>query len=185
MQSVLIATCAATTAIAVALSGTPARAQSADDHATAQAMVKQLEADAAHRAVAAEPLEHARAALERATRLRSSGDETHAKAADGLAREWAEDARDVARAAEAEAAAADVRRKAVDAQAQLDRTRALVEEAIARVGRLKAELEQAERTAATGGTAKGRKAVEVHAAEPAASTSAASTERKGATGGRP
>jgi hypothetical protein len=52
-------------------------------------------------------------------------------------------AQDIARAVEAEKAAAVLRRKAVDAQAQLERTRTLVEEAIARVGRLRAQLEAA------------------------------------------
>jgi adhesin transport system outer membrane protein len=199
MRSPQVAACSLLAA-AIATAGPPAKAQGADDHSTAEAMDRQLEGDAAHRAVATEALERARAALERATRLRSAGDETHAKAADGLAREWAEDARDIARAADAEAASAEVRRKAVDAQAQLERTRALVEEGIARIGRLKAELEQAERAAATPAPSKGRRAVEVHAGEPAATAAAppagkaaaatggkaaAATGGKAATGGTP
>jgi hypothetical protein len=152
-------------------------AQGNDDHEVAEAITNQLEREG-HANVAREAFANARAALERATRLRSAGDEAHAKAADGLAREWAEDARDAARAADAEAAAAQVRRKAVDAQAQLERTRALVEEAIARVGRLKAELDNIERsgaTAAAGPASKPRRAVEVHAGEPAASAQSAPT----------
>jgi hypothetical protein len=160
---------------------TPAGAQGGDDHTAAEALVKSIEGDAARRAVAGEAIEHARAALERATRLRSAGDEAHAKAADGLAREWAEDARDIVRAAEAEAAAAEVRRKAVDAQAQLERTRALVEEGIARVGRLKAELEEAARSTGAGNASKGRKAVEVHAGEPGPT---AATKNKPPAGGK-
>jgi hypothetical protein len=175
---------------------TPAAGQGGDDRAIAETIVKQVESDPARAAVAAEALTQARAALERATRLRSAGDEAHAKAADGLAREWAEDARDLARAAEAEATAAEVRRKAVAAQAQLERTRALVEEEIAHIGRLKAELDQAERSAQKGNGAsltasagKGRKAVETHAAEPATASVAkggkkASTDGK-ASGGAP
>lgn len=179
-------------------------AQGADDRAAAEAIVKQMEGDAPHAAVAAEALANARTAIERATRLRAAGDEAHAKAADGLAREWAESARDIARAADAEAAAAQIRRKAVDAQAQLERTRALVEEAIARVGRLTAELNQIERPrpatrpggarsgdgpdiaggSKAGGTPKagaGRRAVEAHAAEP---ESAPAPKKKTPTDGK-
>jgi hypothetical protein len=157
--------------LSLSFAGT-ASAQGGDDHTAAAEIVKQLESSPARAAVAADALVHAKEALERATRLRSAGDEPHAKAADGLAREWAEDARDIARAAEAEAAAADARRKAVDAQAQVERTRALVEEGIARIGRLTAELNQVERPAPSGGAhggasaSAGKRAVEVHAAEP-------------------
>jgi hypothetical protein len=147
-----------------------ASAQGGDDHTAAAEIVKQLEGNHARAAAAADALARAKDALERATRLRSAGDEPHAKAADGLAREWAEDARDIARAAEAEAAAAEARRKAVDAQAQVERMRALVEEGIARIGRLTAELTQMERPAASGGAHGGasatKRAVEVHAGEP-------------------
>jgi hypothetical protein len=147
-----------------AWAATPARAQTAgiaDEHAAAATLVGQLEHDAAHAPVLAEALAKAKNALERATRLRSAGDETHAKAADGLALEWAQTGRDLARAADAETTAGDLRRKAVDAQDQLERTRTLVEEGLARVGRLKAELD-----AATHTSKEDRTAVEVHAGEP-------------------
>lgn len=139
-----------------------------DDHAVAQALVDQLERDKEHRSVTADALAHARAALERAVRLRGAKiwghdpDEKHAAQADGLAREWAETARDLVRAVDAEKTAADTRRRAMDAQAQLERTRALVEEAIARVGRLKAAITEAER-APEGGR---RQAIEVHEGQP-------------------
>jgi hypothetical protein len=120
-------------------------AQPADEHGAAAALVAQLEHDAAHAAVTYEAIAHAKDALERATRLRTAGDEAHAKAADGVALEWAQVARDLAKAADAEATAADLRRKAVDAQAQLERARAQVEEGIAHVGRLRAELAEAEK----------------------------------------
>ncbi len=92
-------------------------------------------------------------ALEQATRFRAAGDEAHAKAAEGLAREWAETARDLALAASAERQAEDRKRQAMEAQAQLERTRALVEDGIARLGRLHAELDA---------PAKAATAVEVH-----------------------
>ena len=150
-------------AIAVsALALQTARAQAGDDHAAAEALVKQIEADGAHRSVVADALGQAKAALERAAGLRRAGDEAHARAADGLARECAETARDLARAADTEATAADLRRKAVEAQAQLERARTLVEEGITRTGRLRAELEEAERAAGSG-----RRAVEAHEGDPA------------------
>src|SRR5271165_3925465 len=93
-----------------------ALAQPADEHAAADALVRQLDQDAAHHAVTAETLDKAKNALERAVRLRAAGDETHAKAADGLALEWAQTARDLVKAADAEAAAADLRHKALDSQ---------------------------------------------------------------------
>jgi hypothetical protein len=181
-------------AVGLGLFSLPAAAEGGDDHAAAAEIVKQIESNPARAAVAAEALGHAREALERATRLRSAGDEPHAKAADGLAREWAEDARDIARATEAEAAAAEARRKAVEAQAQVERTRALVEEGIARIGRLTAELNQVERPAppasARGGPSAGatKRAVEVHAAEPSASTTGKNKAPTGGandSGGRP
>jgi hypothetical protein len=92
------------------------------------------------------------------------------------------------------AAAADARRKAVEAQAQVERTRTLVEEGIARIGRLTAELSQVERPTQPGrargsaGAAASKRAIEVHAAEPAASPAAKNgAPTGGATdgGGRP
>lgn len=160
LSTLKTAAAAAAVGILGVLAPHPARAQGADDHSVADALVKQLAADEPHRGVTADALARAKAALERATRLRGAGDEGHAKAADGLAREWAETARDLARAADAEATAADLRHKAVEAQAQLERTRTLVEEGITRVGRLKAELEDAERSNA------GRAAVETHDGDP-------------------
>src|SRR5262249_12460978 len=84
----------------------PARGQPAEDPRAAAAIVGELERDTAHAASIAEPLGQAKAAIERATRFRAAGDEAHAKAADGLALEWAQVAREVVRAADAEAAAA-------------------------------------------------------------------------------
>jgi hypothetical protein len=139
------------------------RAAAQDDHAAATSLVTELAKDTAHAAVTAEALAQAKQALERATRLRAAGDETHARAADGLAREWAETARDLVKTVDAEARAAELRRKAVDAQAQLERSRTLVEEEIARVGRLRAELAEVEKS----GSKEERTAVEVHDGEAA------------------
>jgi hypothetical protein len=121
----------------------PCFGQGADDHAATAALVRDLEQDAAHSAVTADATAHARESLERAVRLRGAGDEVHAREADALAREWAETGRDLVRAAVAEQAATDLLRKAVEGQARVERARALVEESIARVGRLTAQLEEA------------------------------------------
>ena len=125
-----------------------------DDRTIAAALVTELEHDSVHPSVVAEPLARAKDALEQATRLRIVGDEAHARAADGLAREWAETGRDLARATDTEQQAADMRKKALESQARLSRTRTLVEEGIARVGRLSAELEQAKQASGESRTAR-------------------------------
>ncbi len=110
-----------------------------DDLAVALTLTAQLQRDVAARPplapVVAVATAKAAEALERARRMRAVGDEAHAREADGLAREWAETGRDLVRAVDAETRAADLRRSAVESQAQLERTRALVEEGIAHVGR--------------------------------------------------
>jgi hypothetical protein len=156
MKRVSVAAAAAVAVGILAGSAGPAGAQPADEHAAADAIVRELDHDTAHHAVVADTLDKARNALERATRLRAAGDESHAKAADGLALEWAQTARDLVKAVDAEATSADLRRKALDAQAQLERSRGLIEEAIASIGRLKAELDQVE------SKAKDNVAVETH-----------------------
>jgi len=150
-----------TPAVAVGSMLAAAPGARADDHADAVALVAQLEQDAAHRGVTADAVAKAKDALERAQRMRAAGDEAHAKAADGLALEWAQDGRDVAKAVDAELSAADLRRKAVDAQAQLERSRAMVEEALASVGRLQAELDHEQAA-----PHEPRVAVETHEGEP-------------------
>jgi len=132
-----------------------------DDRAIAQSLVTQLEQDGTRARIAAEALTRATEALERGTRLRRAGDEVHAKTADGLAREWAETGRDLMRAADAESTAADLRRKAMGEQEQVERTRALVEEGVARVGRLRGQIDEA-----GAANVDARRAVEVHDGQP-------------------
>jgi hypothetical protein len=117
-----------------------------DDRAATESMLQEAEREPARKAATADVVRRAREAIERATRLRSAGDETHAKLADGLAKELAETARDLGRTVDAERQAADARRGALDAGAQAERERALLEEGIAQNGRLRAELAEAERT---------------------------------------
>src|SRR5579883_2131013 len=127
------------------------------DHARIAALVHELAQDEAHKAVTAEAVARAGDALERAARMRDTGDEAHARMADAVAMEWVATGNDLRRAADAEAKAAELRAKAEEARAQAERTRALVEEAIARVGRLRAELAEAEHA-----STEDRTAVEVH-----------------------
>jgi hypothetical protein len=93
-------------------------------------------------AVARTPIEEAKRALDRAVGARRSGDVRHAEMLEGLAREWAETARDVLRAAAVEADAGALQMAAADAGFRAERSRALLEEAIARRGRAEAELEK-------------------------------------------
>jgi hypothetical protein len=121
-----------------------------------QALVNWLEHDVAHRVVTAEALSNARDAIERAHRFRDLHDDPRARNAEALAREWAEVGRDLARAVDAEGHAAEMRRRAMESQARLERTRALVDEAVARIGRLQAEIAENQEpndraTAAVGG----------------------------------
>jgi hypothetical protein len=91
----------------------------------------------------ADSVMRAKKALERAHGARASGDAAHARMLDGLALEWAENARDLLRAAAAEQAAAAAADKAREASVQAERARALLEETQARRGRAEAELERA------------------------------------------
>jgi hypothetical protein len=166
----------------------PARAEG-DEHVLVQAMVDQAaRADAngskgGRPPVTSELLDRARRELDRATRLRATFDEKRARAADGAAREWAETARDLLRAVEAEGHAGDVRGKALDKQGQVERTRALVDEDIARIGRLKAELEAADKSARKDDDPD-RRAVEVHEGDAPPKKKPAS-KKGGATGKTP
>jgi hypothetical protein len=150
------------TASLVCTSTLLARDARADDGAAARGLVLELGADTAHAAVVAEPVGRAREAIERATRLRESGDEVRAKAADGLALEWAETARDLAHAADAEQIAATRRHDAMAKQAQVERVRALVEADLAHVGRLRKELEDAGGPGRPRGADPDRTATEIH-----------------------
>jgi hypothetical protein len=121
-----------------------------DDRAIAEATVKEVEAAPSGKALAQEPLARAHEALDRAQRLRDVRDEPRARLADGLARTWAETARDIVKAAEAETRAKKAREESVDAGAQVDRERALLEEGLGQAGRLAAQLEALEREAKHG-----------------------------------
>src|SRR5262249_28135773 len=115
------------------------------DRAAAQAVLADLAKappDRASRVKA--PLDQAKSALDRADGARASGDVAHAAELEGLAREWAETARDLLRASDTEADAGATEAALRTANTQAERNRALVEEAIARKMRATAELEQLE-----------------------------------------
>lgn len=137
---------AATAAMVIALGCGVAAAAGPDDRAAAEAALKDV-AESPRREVAGEMVTRARAALERAAKLRAGGDEPHARLADGLARAWAEAAKDTLRAADVEEKAQAARRSATDAGVVAERERALLEEGIAQTGRLRAQLEAVPREA--------------------------------------
>ncbi len=110
------------------------------DRAIAEQILATMGSSSAERTMARAPLDESKHALERAAGARRSGDARHAEQLEGLAREWAETARDLARAAAAEADAAALELAAADAGVQAERARALLEETIARRGRAEAEL---------------------------------------------
>lgn len=136
-----------------------------DDRTTADALLKDVEASGAKES-AGEFVARARSAQSRSAQLRASGDEAHARLADSVARTWAEAARDVSRSALVEQSASVARRHATDAGVVAERERALLEEAIAQSGRLRAQLdsiqregkEQPTRTSASANTDAGTRA---------------------------
>jgi hypothetical protein len=116
----------------------------AQDERAPDARLAALDADTAHKTLTEEPRQRARAAIERSKRFRAAGDETHAKLSDRAASAWLAAAEDIARTADSEAKAEDARRAALDAGAQAERERALLEETMLQNGRLRAELDEAE-----------------------------------------
>ena len=83
----------------------------------------------------------AKKALARADELRGLGDTTNARLAEESALEWAETARDLVLAVEAERQADDIATKAVAESSHAERARVMLEEAIARRGRLQSTLD--------------------------------------------
>jgi colicin import membrane protein len=139
-------------AAALALGGVAlARDGRADDRAAAESLLRTVE----HASVG-DAVKNARDALERATRMRVAGDEAHARLAEGLALEWAEAARDLARTVEVETQTRARETAAMEAKARVEREQALLEDAIARSGRLKVELATATAKGGPGGAKKDR-----------------------------
>jgi hypothetical protein len=133
-------------ALACGLAIGVASAAGSEDRPATEALLRDVEASP-KKSVAAEMIARSRTALERASKLRAEGDERHARLAEGLARTWAEAARDVVRAVDVEEKAQAARRAATDAGVIAERERALLEEGIAQSGRVRAQLESVEREA--------------------------------------
>jgi hypothetical protein len=136
--------CGAVVVLTIALGIGVATAAGPDDRAATETVLREVEGSP-KKDVAAEMIARSRAALERASHLRASGDEPHARLADGLAKTWADAARDVVRAVDVEEKAQSTRLAATDAGVIAERERALLEEGIAQSGRLKAQLDEIER----------------------------------------
>jgi hypothetical protein len=132
----------------------PAPVAAPGDGAAAQQIIKDVEAKAKEprtAKVVVEPLLKAKKAMERAHGARMAGDALHARVLYGLALEWAETARELLRAASGEEEALVKAREARDLGVQLERARALLEEAQARRGRAAADLTRAEAEAKEAG----------------------------------
>ncbi|CAN5367310.1 hypothetical protein BH09MYX1_BH09MYX1_53580 [soil metagenome] len=112
---------------------------SADDRGAAEAILTSVEKDPDTKGVTAEPVRRSRDALERGRRMRSAGDETHAKLADGLALEWARVAQDLQKTVQTERRARDLAARSADAGTQVDRERTQLEQRLAENGLLAAE----------------------------------------------
>jgi hypothetical protein len=85
--------------------------------------------------------------LDKAAQLRALSDGPRADLAEDVALEWAETARDLVAAVEDERVADDQGKAAIAMTTKADRARQLLEEAIARRGRLQAELDALEKDA--------------------------------------
>jgi hypothetical protein len=137
-----------------------ALAAGADDRSQTEAGIASLESNPHTKELCSDLIAKARLALERGRRMRTAGDDRHARGAEGLAREWVRVAQELARADEIESNAASARTLAADAGAHVERERATLEQQLAENGRLQAELAKVEardggapavRTSADGG----------------------------------
>jgi len=114
------------------------------DRPAVEREIADLETRTAHGEPLAEPLGRARKALSRAQAMERAGDLAHAALAVATAREWLNVARDVVRVVHAEAAAMLAERKQEEALTRLTRSRALLEESVARRGRAASVLAELE-----------------------------------------
>jgi hypothetical protein len=119
----------------LALVSSTAVSARADDRSETMAILASLDVKSADPSA-----KQATESLERGTRMRNAGDEAHARLAEGLALECASAARDRARTVAEEKEARTSQLAAIDTAAHVERERSLLEAAIARGGRLRAEL---------------------------------------------
>ncbi len=147
MQSLLTRRALVALGACAVVVGSTVAVAAVDDRTAALSTLASVESSP-NRTAAKDFVARSRNALERATRLRTAGDEQHAKLSERVALRWAEAARDVAETAGAEQRAAELALRALDAGALADRERALLEEANAQAGRLRAQLERERETTA-------------------------------------
>lgn len=121
-----------------------ASASNGSDRDVAARIVAEVSKQPAHARLAKEPLDKAAHALRRAEDARAAGDQLHGAELEALAREWAETATDLVRAASVEDKLAAVQKELTATETRLLRARALIEETVARRGRAKEKLEQLE-----------------------------------------
>jgi hypothetical protein len=140
-KSALLASCAAAVALGVLVGPFIAWAAGPkDDRAAAEAAIATIEASPQAKASTGDQVRKAKDALERARRMRTAGDDAHARLAEAVALEWTRAAQESVRASEAEAKAATAKLGSMDAGAAAERERAMLEQQIAENGRMQAEL---------------------------------------------
>jgi hypothetical protein len=128
--------------VALLLTAAIAYAKSSDNAAeAAQQQIKAIEGSE-KKEIAREPVDKANDALKRAANARASQDERHAALLEALALEWAGTGSELLRSAELENKAAELEKQARETEAKAVRAVAIIEEAVARKGRAKLELEQ-------------------------------------------
>jgi septal ring factor EnvC (AmiA/AmiB activator) len=126
-----------------------------DNSSGVSAAIAALKTSASASANVADPLARAEDALERASDVRRTGDTQHATLLEGLAREWVETAQTFNRAQRSESKASELERNTADLEAKVTRARTLLEETVARRGRVRAALD-ALTTNGDGGTPEAR-----------------------------
>ncbi|MFO0680338.1 MAG: hypothetical protein U0169_27690 [Polyangiaceae bacterium] len=142
----VVATLAVAATTSFAFVGPAAVAAGPESDATVTSgILAELAADPAKARLADDAIARSKTATADAARLRAKGDEAHAKMAEGVAREWAELGRELVEVAALEEKANRTQEAARDAGARVERERALVEEGIARTGRLRTQLESLEK----------------------------------------
>lgn len=124
------------------LSTAVAYAATSDAGEQAKRTIDSIAADPQQKKLTAQPLAQARQALERASDARKAGDADHARLLDELALEWAQTAGDLVHTSKLEQESAKLEKEASEVEAKAVRALAIIEEAVARRGRVQQELDQ-------------------------------------------
>jgi hypothetical protein len=149
----LLASAVASFSLLTSWAGSRWEAQAAASPAEeARQLLTAVEADAATRELVSRAVAQAHSALDRAQASAEAGTERELLEATAL--EWAQSARDLQRARAAEQASDGLEQSLSTLQTELVRTRASVEQALARVGRARQELTDLERNAPGSGAIK-------------------------------